>query len=109
MDTWSQLRSLARRIYFTALGLLLPLVLGVVISLAGDEASSGLVGWCVKHLWHFAVLAAVVVLAGFVVPQWRFRCPTCNYLLSRAGIGVAELTFKSSGIKYCPHCGVSAS
>ena len=106
--------SLARlrgRAWLVFAAMLVPLIPGVVaaaISAWLPESAHPVVALCRTSWWAALLAGAVLSMLVNIAAPWLFRCPSCRYRLPRAGYGFRELVVPgSSGLRFCPHCGVA--
>lgn len=78
-----------------------------VIALWAEPDVRGFEVWAVEYWWVVLACGGALFLIGSVALKFYLCCPVCNYRLSRLGISAHIIIAQSSGLKYCPHCGVS--
>lgn len=100
---------LRRRAWWVVRLKVLLLLPGFLVGLTGFTASlnpNPLTLWCAD--WGGVLLFAGMV--GFIVVQlatpWVFRCLSCRFRFSRAGVSTLQFLLRPAVVRFCPHCGV---
>src|SRR5262245_49155276 len=105
MTALAELRSSARKLCVATMLPLVPGSAAAFIALVGGDSS--FVGWCADSWWVAAVIGQLCTAVVSATGQWLLKCPSCNYRLVLAGVGITQLAFERLGVLCCPHCGVA--